>query len=698
MSAEAPVDLVLLWHHHQPDYRLPKGGAAVLPWVRLHATKDYLDMALRLGRHPRLRSVFNFVPSLLDQLDDASRGGRDLLFELLGRAPSGLSPEERLEVTRRAGAAPSWAFERWPSYQTLARRAGAGEELDDDELIALECAFLLAWLDPMFHGDAEAAAALAAMPRPSTAHRDGLLELHRRRVAEVIPAYRDLAGKGQIEVTTSAYDHPILPLLVDSRQALRARPATVIPDPPFVAPEDADAQIARALERHAAAFGAKPDGLWPPEGSVSPEALAIAARRGVRWVATDEAVLWRTLGANVRGRESLYRPWKLGTEAGEIGILFRDHELSDRIGFVYQRWNAREAAEDLLSRITQIGRDHAGASPPLVSLILDGENCWEHYADDGGPFLDTFFDLLDQAPHVRTRLPRDVFSAGEAQPLPGLHTGSWIDADFHIWIGHPEKNRAWELLGRARRALIDAGHAPERGGPAWESLHAAEGSDWFWWFGDDHATLDRALFDRLFREHVIAVYERAGLEAPGALHIPISGAARGADAALPIGPLSPVIDGHQTSFYEWHEAGVLTPPAGGSMHRAERRLTRLHYGLDSDSLFLRLDPAGPIPDVIEIEFLAPRALRIRVSALNAAPRIERIEDSEREPLAGAHAAAGRLIEIALPRAPLGLEGGTTIALIVHVIEDDRPVESLPEDDALRFIAPGKDFAAEMWNA
>ena len=703
MNGAASVDLVLIWHHHQPDYRNPKGAEALLPWVRLHATKDYLDMARRLERHPAVRSAFNFVPSLLDQVDDAARGGADRLFALLARDPATLDPAERDEVARRTRVAPDWAFDRWRAYAALAARVRSaprpGAALNDAELLALETFFLLGWLDPMFHGEPEAAAAIATLPHPLISDREALLALHRRLIGDVVPAYRALAERGQIELSASPYNHPILPLLVDVRHALRARPGTLLPSEPFAAPEDAEAQIARALERHAAVFGARPAGLWPSEGSVSPEAVELAARRGVRWMASDEAVLWASLPPERRGREFLYRPWKLETGAGEVQLLFRDHELSDRIGFVYQRWNANDAAADFLSRLQRIAREFHGDSPPLVTVILDGENCWEHYADDGGPFLDALYAGLESAPEIRTRTPSEAIAARTADALPTLHTGSWIDADFHIWVGHPEKNRAWDHLGRARRALAGAGATVERAPDAWKALHAAEGSDWFWWFGDDHATEDRALFDRLFREHVIAVYERAGLDAPGELRVPITHASRGAEPLAPIGYVAPVLDGLETSFYEWHGAGRLESGGGGAMHRADQRLLRLLFGCDARTLFLRVDVDGALPPELEIEFLAPRAVRVRVTGLGgAAPRIARLEGGKEVALDGARAAAAKLIELALPREPLGLGAEVEAALIVHRLEDDHAVESLPADDALRFKAPGPEFGSEMWSA
>ena len=331
MSGEkASVDLVVLWHHHQPDYRSPSENRALLPWVRLHATKDYLDMALRLGRHPAVHSTFNFVPSLLDQLEEAAGGGGDALFDLLRRPVASLSAEERRQVASRASSAPRHAFERWPAYQrlceTVARpRRTNGEPVapGDPELLALEVWFLLAWLDPLFHAEPEAA----------------------------IPAYRALAEAGQVELSESPYYHPILPLLVNVQSARRARPDLALPSELFAAPEDAVRQVERALERHQRAFGQRPSGMWPPEGSVSPEAAEIAARASIRWLGTDEGVLWASLPPEERRREALYRPWRFATPGGEVALFFRDRELSDRIGFVYHHWDTRQAVADFLDRL-----------------------------------------------------------------------------------------------------------------------------------------------------------------------------------------------------------------------------------------------------------------------------------------------------------------------------------------------------------
>ena len=715
----APVDLVLLWHHHQPDYRRPADGVSLLPWARLHATKDYVDMARHVERHPGLRVTFNLVPSLIDQVEAAAEGGADELFERLARPVASLTADERAAVAARCVQVPPHALDRWPALRTLRERVRAGRRpsargaaaapLDDRELLSLAIWFLLAWVDPMFHEAPEAARALGDSARWGERHRDDLLALHRRLAGEVIPAYRTLAARGQVELSTSPYHHPILPLLVDVASARRARPDLALPAPPFAAPEDAERQMARALARHAEVFGTHAAGMWPSEGSVSPEVAAIAARLGVRWLASDEAVLWRSLDSGAGGgaeRGALYRPWTLATPAGDVALFFRDHALSDRIGFVYQRWDARAAAADFLAQLRRIARDHRGEMPPVVSVILDGENCWEHYPEDGDRFLTELYRSLAEAPDVRTRTPSDVLADRSAPGvLPRLHSGSWIDADFHIWIGHPEKNRAWEQLARARAALVAAGVTPESAPAAWEALARAEGSDWFWWFGDDHATGDRAVFDRLFRELVSTAYQGAGLAPPASLRLPIARpeAAAGSRHA-PIGFVTPTVDGRQTSFYEWHDAGRAAVGAGSSMHRVEGLVRELYYGFDAGHFYLRLDFAGggPPGDAFDlrIDLVEPLPLRLEVAGLAAGERPVRLEaagESDRA-IDGAVCRIGSLLELAVPFVSLAVAPGDRVAMLVQALRSGQVVESYPGEEGVTFVVPGADFEATMWSA
>jgi alpha-amylase/alpha-mannosidase (GH57 family) len=701
MSAAAPVDLVLLWHHHQPDYRDPDSGVARLPWVRLHGTKDYLDMARRLERFPGVRVTFNFVPSLVDQIEAAAGGGADRLFDLIRRPVESLAPEERAIVMRRCVQVPPHAVARWTELQSLRETVARGAESPGvDSLLALETWFLLAWLDPMFLADPEPAAALASNGRFTSVHRDALLAMHQRLLGEILPTYRALHERGQIELSASPYYHPILPLLIDVRSLQRARPDLPAPREGFAAPEDARLQIENALARHAQVFGERPRGMWPSEGSVSPEVAEMAASLGLEWLATDQAVLERSLDEAAPG--SAYRPWRLTTAAGDITLLFRDHELSDRIGFVYQRWSAKDAVADFMERIRRIGREHGGDDPAMVAVMLDGENCWEGYADDGGPFLDGLYEALQGADDVRTATPSEMIVRRSTIPrLARLHSGSWIDADFHIWAGHREKNRAWELLARARGAAT--AHTAEPAPAAREALMRAEGSDWFWWFGDDHYTPEKHVFDELFRGHLKAIYRGSGEPPPLALDVPIAAPApTPGSSLLPVAYVQPVIDGRQTHFYEWQPAGHRAVSGhGAAMHSANGWISDIYYGFDAERLFLRLDFVRP-PDArrgVRIEILEPAVGRLEIVELTPGPKpvTRATSDTAPVPLPEARAAMGAILELAVPASVLGIHHGESVQMLIQILEDGRPIETVPPGDSLRFSAPDESFDVSVWN-
>ena len=707
MTAERPrVELLFLWHHHQPDYRSPRTGVALLPWVRLHAVKDYLDMALHLERHPGVRATFNFVPALVDQLEDAMAGKGDALFDLLRRPVAELTPEEREVVAFRCTQCPPRMRERWPEYTTLRRRAlrareDRGAPPGDRELESLEAWFLFSWLDPISWEEPEAAAFLAARHAPGGKERDGLLDLDARLIARVLPAYRALAARGQIELSASPYAHPILPLLVDTAIARRARPDLHLPSPGFAAPEDAARQVARAIARHAGVFGSPPSGLWPSEGSVSPEVAGLVAAAGLRWMATDEGNLWRSLPAEARKRGLLYQPWSVERPEGRVSVFFRDHELSDRIGFVYHHWEAGDAVADFIGRLEKIADEHAAGAPPVVTVALDGENCWEHYADDGGPFLESLYSALEKNERIRTVTPSQVLEGrGPGAKLETLHSGSWIDSDFHIWIGHPEKNRAWERIAEARRDLVASG-ATEAGAPeAWESLDAAEGSDWFWWLGVDHHTLDKDVFDRILREHLAGTYERRAAEAPAWVHEPIAGVVRLEDESAPLGYVHPALDGRETSYYEWRGAGRLTAAAGGSMHRDAGLLRDVFYGFDDSHLYLRVDleePARADPAArIEVE-IAAGGSRF-VFGWPAAPGSHAPVTAEGAALDGARAVVGEIAEAEIPLAALGLRAGDEIQLAVRARSGGERTGEIASSAGQPIRISGPEDEAAQWSA
>ncbi len=497
------VHVAFLWHMHQPWYALPGEAVNLLPWTRLRAAKDYTDMAAWLERWPVPVTV-NFTPSLTEQLARyaagtltdrylPSQGDRDALADLrAGHVP--------LPVARRGLPAPD-----------LARiRAAEGE---DGERTLLGWS-LLAWLGQSV---LDAEPGLREFWERGAFSPADLAALENRQlqiVAEVLPRYRRLAADGAIELTATPFYHPILPLLVDTAAARRSQPHDELP--PFSAPDDAQDQVRRALDHHERMFGRRPQGMWPAEGAVSAEAAGLFAQAGVRWIATDGAILARSLGRSP-SREELHQPWWFPAGDGGIAILFRDTYLSNLIGFDYHRWPPAEAAADLAQRLQRIGAAWRGARPPLVLVAMDGENAWEFYDRNGRPFFESLYRRLRDEPDiVPTTVSGYVDRFGAEAVVNDLWPGSWIDADFRTWIGHPAQNAAWAQLTRAQAAVAEA--APGAGRTrAREHLLIAEGSDWFWWYGPHHSTPHDPLFDRLFRGRLLQAYEEIGHPIPSDL-------------------------------------------------------------------------------------------------------------------------------------------------------------------------------------
>lgn len=471
------IQLCFLWHMHQPYYTDPLTGSASMPWVRLHATKAYYDMAFLLDRFPQARSTFNFTPSLLLQLEEFSAGRvRDLFLEHAQRPAAELTPTEKAFLIRHFFSA-NWAtmVRPFPRYQELLVKRGLdvrGQDLErlakqfsTQELLDLQVWHNLAWFG---YGSVERfprLAELRAKNRGFTEEdKQDVLALQQTAIRQIIPMYRALQDREQIELTTTPFFHPILPLVIDSEFTRRARPDLPLPAR-FHAPADAEAQVRRAVEYHTQIFGRAPVGLWPSEGSVCPEVLPIVSTAGIRWLATDEGILYRSLqmaGQAWNRHYHLYQPYKVGTDAQPLSMLFRDREISDAFGFVYHKTTPESAADDVLRRIRSLAFD-IPLDKGIIGVILDGENPWEHYHDGGERFLSLLFQAFEpdglhigQGVCVRLNtVARAMDTAPPSQHLAQLHSGSWINQDFKIWIGHQEDNRGWDLLQHTRARLVE---------------------------------------------------------------------------------------------------------------------------------------------------------------------------------------------------------------------------------------------------
>ena len=700
--------VVFLWHLHQPEYRDPASGQPVLPWVRLHSTRAYNDMAAALERHDRARAVVNWAPSLLLQLEAYASGAAVDRDEEIARKPAdALTSQERAQVLRQ-GFSADW--DTWvkpvPRYSELLAKRGADLRRIDllraqaafsaQELIDLQVHFMLAWMGFAARREVPLVAELVRKERGFTdAEKTQLLDASRDLARGIVPRWKALLQRGAVEISCSPLFHPILPLLVDSDSARRAMPDAALP-PRFQYPQDAREQIRRGLARAEKDFGTRPVGMWPSEGSVSPEVVQILGTEGLRWCATDQGILEASeVELPAESRPLHHAPWT----CGQLAIFFRDRDLSDRIGFRYARTDPRQAAEDLLGRIA------AAAKDATVTVALDGENPWERYPRSGELFLDALYGGLGEK--VVPVLPRDEIAL---RPPKGrivrLHSGSWIDSNFRIWIGHPEDNQAWTLLGQARAALERARPElpPERFEQAWLAALTAEGSDWFWWYGDDFTTDNAPEFDTLFRRNVEQVFRHVGLAPPDRLARPIIAPHKDKSQAnaiwvQPRRLIKPLIDGYSRSYFEWNGAGFYRPgsAAGSAMYQGGGAFSQLWYGFSLTELYLRLDAAQGSDTSGELRILLARDKTERTLRMEVKPGGVKCPVLDEHGLQCGAGYSGTLVELALSLDALGLAASDRAGLLLRLLRSGVEVDRLPRYGELALEVPDQSFEQTHWH-
>jgi alpha-amylase/alpha-mannosidase (GH57 family) len=742
-----PLYVAFIWHQHQPLYKSQLENKYHLPWVRLHGTKDYLDLVLLLERYPKLHQTVNLVPSLILQLEDYVAGTAfDPYLSIALMPAESLSWEQRqFALEHFFDAHHRTLIDPHPRYAELySQRQEKGQAWclqhwqpqDYGDLLAWHN---LAWIDPLFWDDPEIAEWLERGKNFTLSDRQRIYSKQRQIISRIIPQHRQMQEAGQLEVTTTPYTHPILPLLADTNEGRVAVPKMKLPELRFQWPEDIPRHLSKAKLVYRERFGCEPRGLWPSEQSVSPAILPDVAAEGFQWLCSDEAVLGWTIDqffhrdatGTVQEPELLYRPYRLETPQGNLSIVFRDHRLSDLIGFSYSAMEPRRAATDLIGQLEAIARtlksrqaDPSGSAlehPWLVTIALDGENCWEFYEQDGKPFLENLYQILSEHPTIKLVTVSeflDRFPPTETLPADQLHSGSWVDGSFTTWIGDPAKNRAWDLLTQARQVLARHPEATEENNPdAWEALYAAEGSDWFWWFGEGHSSNQDAMFDQLFREHLATLYRALNEPIPPELWQAVEMHFANGDHP-PLSFIHPVIDGRGDE-QDWNQAGrIEVGGARGTMHRSSP-IQRLWYGVDHLNFYLRVDfktgakpgvdfpselhllwfypdhpmplsppPIAELPDESPLDYLFHHHLGINL--LTESHWFQEATEMYHwhSHLTRAQVAIGSCLEIAVPWADLPLvEPDWSLRLVVILAEEGRYVDYLPEKSLIPVNVP-----------
>ncbi len=722
--SQAKLNLAFLWHQHQPFYKNARGYYH-MPWVRFHGTKDYLDLLLILRDYPDIKQNINLVPSLLSQIEDYVRhGALDNIWMLSEIPPEQLNPEQKQEIldnfflanVRNMIKPYRRYYELYLKYKYENRYPTGAERVDrfsDQDFRDLQVWYNLTWIGMCSRERERLQQLFQKGQHFSEEDKQVLWEESRAILGEIIPTHKQMWESGQIELSTTPYFHPILPLLIDSSIARESIPDVRLPAQPFRHPEDAEAQIRMGLEYFEQLFGRLPEGMWPSEGSVSEDAARLIAQHNIRWIATDEAILAKSLQQNYHSNR-IYQPHLFHGKSRSITIFFRDHYLSDTIGFVYSNWDEDRAVEDFISRLHAIRKriiEEAGEPAldhHLTSVILDGENCWEYYPNDGRTFLAKLFERLSEDPYIRSVTFSEFLQNNPSLPsLYKLFPGSWINSNFQIWIGSEEDNRAWDLLKQTRDFLVakeeEGVLPPEQLAEAWRQIYIAEGSDWCWWYGDEHSSRHDLEFDQLFREHLVRVYEICNEEIPAALYQTIKQKHFDRFSSLrPMNFIHPVIDGKVTHFYEWTGAAVYESSISRqtAMHQVSRIIDKFYLGFDEEAYYFRIDFAQK-PDLMYEYVIAaktPRQITVVFSPLRGVverfiPEGETTTKSLLEPTFR----LDKIFEAKLSFKDLELQTGETFGFQLIIKQSGQQVEIFPHTSMIEIEVPTRDFELREWS-
>jgi alpha-amylase/alpha-mannosidase (GH57 family) len=720
------MNIVILWHMHQPYYVNPLTRKAKMPWVRLHAAKGYLDMIDLVTANPDVRVTFNFTPVLIRQINELVRGEVEDEWETLSRKPAANLDEmdRRLLVENFFKINWETLVRPMPRYAELLSKRGASytsakvdsiaRAFTDADFRDLQLLYNLQWCGFSAFRRHPVLSEIKARGRDFTEQdKTTVLDIHREILGMVLGEYRAAQDRGQIELTTTPYFHPIMPLVYDTNIARRCQPNSPLPSP-FSAPDDVRAHLRLAQELHEQAFGRRARGLWPSEGSIAPEIIPLMVEAGIEYFGSDEGNLFRSLKHDLAWMNKpvdhleLFQGWRIHAGGATIQALFRDRPLSDFIGFDAARNETSRAVEHMVENLKNIAKAVPGARA-VTPLILDGENAWEAFPDGGEAFLTSFYQGLTRTPDLRTRRMGDYFDEFPAQAETSyLHSGSWIRSDYDIWIGDPEENKAWEWLGETRAFLVERQKrgdlAPDVIEKAWWEIYAAEGSDWFWWYGPDFTIDTDLLFDELFRTHLQNVYRLVGVEPPAHLEVPICLPSSALAYSRPLNLITPELSDDNEHFFDWLGAGELDlTRQATAMFQGDRIGQKLIFGFGPDDFYLRLDLTRA-PESIILRVLLPQPARItlRHGANGATPEtvVESSADGVNfapvEPEGFQVHWGARSLRLALPRRLLGLEQAGEFAFFLQLLEGGLQSERFPERGAIELAVPGADFEPEQW--
>ncbi len=615
-----PLPVVFLWHQHQPNYYDPISEEITMPWVRLHALKDYYDMAAYIEQIPGARAVINLVPSLLEQLQAYVDGASDFWLDISRRPAAKLTQTEQLFLLRNfLGLHAESLVSHIPRYRQLQKLCSIHPEperpermlrhFDEQKLRDVVVLFHLAWCGETLKEDPLVKRLISRGGDFSEQDKDELLKIQMEFLPRVLDIHRRLQSAGVIELSTTPYFHPILPLLINTESGREQLPNAPFPEKKFSYPEDAALQVQLAQEYLHSELNLQGCGMWPSEGALSQDTCELACTAEIPWLASDEEVLRNSLGLDRLEPRQLYRAHQFTGRKGRVSLFFRDHALSDLIGFELATVSHKKAVDRFMRQLGVVYDSLPGDKAQfVVPIILDGENAWEHYENNGRDFLTGLYHALDKDERFQMSTFENVLAAGTPQlPLQQVRAGSWIYGTLSTWIGQEEKNRGWSYLSRTRhfyeQTRRNGKHKPETLLQMQQAMLAAEGSDWFWWYGEDHHTDHPEEFDRLFRHNQQQVYRLAGEEIPAFLKEPVLRRRSARAVEPPVQVIHPDIDGCSKNYFEWLAAGKIVQRYS-AIHRDQALVSAVRFGVDSEHFYLRVDFNSdlktPLPDKLQV--------------------------------------------------------------------------------------------------
>lgn len=692
--------IAFLWHFHQPIYKDYSTNKYLLPWVRLHLIKNYYLMAYLLTVNNRIKATFNFTPSLLEQINDyTEHNASDYFLDISNKNPGELSQEDKLFILNNFFSLNQERIINKNSHylylqkkkESLKDRLGdLTESFSEQEYLDLQVLFNLYWLPPDYlSDDLQLDKLLKKKSRFTEQDKETILNKQKEIIKKTIPMYKALLENNQIEITTSPFNHPIMPLMIDTNLAKKCQD-TQLPEIPFRAIKDLEEQLVIGKKYAEESFSNSISGLWPSEGAVSQEIVPLVLKCGFNWIASDEAILYKS--KKIEHRNDLYKPYFIGNEGKRLHIFFRDRIISDLIGFTYSTVDSLIAVNDFIKRVNSIRQ--TADEDQIISIILDGENAWDSYENSGLLFLSNLYQSLINQEGLELCTFSEGLNKVDSLKLNGLASGSWISGDFRIWIGKNEDNTSYDYLRQVRNDYLEFSNIEKE--KAKKSLFAAEGSDWNWWYGDEENRDALRNFDYIYRTHLINVYKLTDRKIPDFLKYPIIEEDYPLYSLEPRGMITPIIDGVISNYFEWYNASCFKPEIGGGVIALSNNLIdRLYFGFDNQNLYFLLKPSDTNEHIseyiIELNLKGSREL-LSLTFKKIANTIQ-VESAKNILLTSQY---DKVLEIRFPFKDAGFIMGEPLLMHINILIEDRLISRIPKTGHLLFTLPDEDYSQKKW--